>query len=178
MMMCRLNSRIAVALFAAAWGGLSTGCSLFEEQLSPQLMAQITPNGVEDGKLETPPANFTVECRPEGGKPIAKEQPLVGTLNVQEALEHTRANQKYRKFTLRLHRPLPDGRLHQMVLEYDRKEKRVAPEFDYSILPGDQLIVIEDTSTVFDEMLDAMAAPFGGSLKKKDSAKDRFRMEG
>ena len=176
----RMDSQILLAAALAALCSTSTGCSFFRPKVSPELTATVTPNGVEDGKVEAPPANFTVEVRPAKGEPIAKEQPLAGPLTVQEALEHTKANKKYRKFKLELHRPLPDGRVHSMVLQYDRKAKHVDPEFDYAILPGDRVIVLEDTTTMLDEFLDAVSAPLGGTKRFTGRSKSGayYRAEG
>ena len=179
-MQLRMDSRItAAALLALAACG-STGCAMFQPKASPELTAQVTPNGVEDGKVEAPPGNFTVEVRPHKGKPIAKEQPLAGHLTVQEALEHTKANKKFKRFNLQLHRPLPDGRVHSMILEYDRNAKLVDPEFDYAIQPGDRVIVIEDTKTMLDDFMEQMAVPFGGSERftGKDKRGVHYRTEG
>jgi hypothetical protein len=151
---------------------LSTGCSIFQPKVSPELTAKVTPNGVEDGKVDPPPGNFTVEVRPNKGEPIAKEQPLAEPLTVQTALENTKANKKFRKFTLELHRPLPDGRVHSMVLQYDRTAKHVDPEFDYAVLPGDRILVIEDTSTMLDEFMDNVTMPFGGPTRLSGKSKD------
>ncbi len=160
----RITSLLTVTLLVAAF----TGCSMFQPRPEPQLHAEVTPHGVEDGKLQPPPGNFTVQIQPEGGQPVAKEQPLVGHLTMQQALENTRADKKFKKFKLSLHRPLPDGRWHKMVVRYDRDQKHVDPEFDYTVQSGDRLIVVEDTTTILDEALDAITLPFGGPSLKKD----------
>jgi hypothetical protein len=162
-----MDSQLPLLAALALAASLSTGCSMFQPRLSPELNAQVTPHGVEDGKIAPPPGNFTVEVQPAKGKPVAKEQPLAGPLTVQEALEHTKANKRFAKFNLELHRPLPDGRMHRMVLKYDRQKKLVDPEFDYSVLAGDRLIVVQDTTTMFDEALEKISLPFGGPSRKK-----------
>ena len=176
----RMDSRISLVGVLALAACFSTGCAMFQPKASPELTASVTPNGVEDGKVEAPPGNFTVEVRPVKGKPIAKEQPLAGHLTVQEALEHTKANKKFKRFNLQLHRPLPDGRVHSMILEYDRVAKLVDPEFDYAIQPGDRVIVIEDPKTMLDDFMEQMAMPFGGSSRftGKDKQGKHYRMEG
>jgi hypothetical protein len=178
-MLARMDWRLTTFAVMALCGA-GSGCSLFQPKVAPELTAQVTPNGIEDGKLEPPPGNFTVEVQPAKGKPTAKEQPLAGHLTVQEALEHTKANKKFRKFKLELYRPLPDGRTHSMVLQYDRKNKCVDPEYDYAIQAGDRLVVVEDTSTVLDEMLDAMSVPFGGPSRftGKEKRGVHYRTEG
>ena len=156
-MQLRMDSRITTAMMLALAACGSTGCAMFQPKATTELTAEVKPNGVEDGKIEAPPANFTVEVRPFKGKPIAKEQPLAGPLTIQEALEATKANKKFKRFNLELHRPLPDGRVHSMILEFDRTVKHVDPEYDYSIQPGDRVIVVEDTRTMFDDFRSRIA---------------------
>ncbi|MCI0357893.1 MAG: hypothetical protein L0211_05315 [Planctomycetaceae bacterium] len=177
--MLRMDSLIALPGLLALAACFSTGCALFQPKPTTELTAQVKPNGVEDGKVEAPPGNFTVEVRPAKGKPIAKEQPLAGPLSVQEALEHTKANKKFKRFNLQLHRPLPDGRVHSMILQYDRAAKMVDPEYDYSIQSGDRVIVIEDTTTMLDDFMKQMSMPFGGPNRftGKDK-KTKYRFEG
>jgi hypothetical protein len=176
-----MDSPLTSAALLAIAVCCSTGCAMFQPKPTTELTAQVQPNGVEDGKVEAAPGHFTVEVRPAKGQPITKEQPLAGPLTVQEALEHTKANKKFKRFNLQLHRPLPDGRVHTMVLEYDRAAKHVDPEYDYSIQPADKIIVIEDTRTMFDDFLEQLAAPFGGASRlagKSDKRGARYRFEG
>jgi hypothetical protein len=179
MMQLRMDLRGISAAVLALAACLSTGCAMFSPKAKTDLAAEVQPNGVEDGKVEAPPGQFTVEVRPVKGQPIAKQQPLAGPLTVQEALEHTKANKKFKRFKLELHRPLPDGRIHAMVLEYDRTVKHVDPEYDYSIQPGDKVIVVEDTKTMFDDFMERLAEPFGGTARfagkdKERGARSRF----
>src|SRR5262245_44104652 len=126
------NLRFTLAGVLALAASFSTGCAMFQPKATTELTAQVKPNGGEDDKDKAPPGNFMVEVRPSKGKPIAKQQPLVGPLTVQEALEHTKANKKFKRFNLQLHRPLPDGRIHSMVLQYDRGAKMADPKYDYT----------------------------------------------
>ncbi|MCU0878634.1 MAG: hypothetical protein MUF06_12685 [Pirellulaceae bacterium] len=160
--------------------GSQFGCSMFREELSPHLTAEVNPTGVEDGKLAAPPANFMVEVQTAKGKSEAKEQPLAGHLTIQQALVETKANKRFDRFTLELVRPLPDGRRHRMTVDYDRTNKCVDPAFDYAILPGDRIIVVEDTTTMIDDMLDRAMKPFGGRqrLTGRSSTGARYRTEG
>lgn len=180
-MQLRTDARKFSAAVLALAACCSAGCAMFSPKPATELAAEVKPNGVEDGKVEPAPGQFTVEVRPFKGQPIAKQQPLAGPLTVQEALEHTKANKKFKRFNLELHRPLPDGRIHAMILEYDRTVKHVDPEYDYSIQPGDKVIVVEDTTTMFDDFLKQMTEPFGGATRftGKDSERGaRYRFEG
>lgn len=160
--------------------GSQPGCGMFREQLSPHLTAEVNPTGVEDGKLAAPPANFMVEVRTAKGQSEAKEQPLSGHLTIQQALVETRANKRFDRFTLELARPLPDGRRHRMTVDYDRTNKCVDPAFDYAILPGDRIIVVEDTTTLIDDMLDRAMKPFGGRQRMtgRSGTGAHYRTEG
>jgi hypothetical protein len=42
-----------------------------------------------------------------------------------------------------------------MAVEYDRGTRRVKAEFDYAILPGDRILVTEDTTGPLGEMLES-----------------------
>jgi hypothetical protein len=176
----RMDSRITLILGLALAACVSTGCAMLQPKPTTELTAEVKSNGTDGSKVETPPGTFTVEVRPAKGKPIAKEQPLAGPLTVQEALEHTRANKKYKRFNLQLHRPLPDGRIHSMVLEYDRAAKMVDPEYDYTIQAGDRVIVIEDPTTILDDVMKQISIPFGGPSRftGKDKQKTKYRFEG
>ena len=68
---------------------------------------------------------------------------------------------KFRRMDLELYRPLPNGGWHKMRLEYDRGNKQVPPEFDYSLLPGDRVIVTEDPRTIVDDILERAMQPLG-----------------
>jgi hypothetical protein len=66
-----------------------------------------------------------------------------------------------------------------MVLKYDRQKKLVDPEFDYTILSGDRLIVVQDTTTILDEALDKITLPFGGpSMKQRSQPGVHYHSEG
>jgi hypothetical protein len=162
--MTRANHVLPFGLIATLAGALTTGCAALTPQESPRLTAEVVPGAA--GQAATQQAGFansyTVEIRNSKGQSQSKHQELSGPLHVQEALEGTKANKKFRRFFVRLNRPLPDGRMHNMDLAYDRGAKRLEPEFDYAILPGDRIIVIEDNTTVIDDVMDMLNGPLGG----------------
>ena len=113
-------------------------------------------------------------------KPQAIERPLTGALHVQEALEQTGALKKFRRCEIAIVRRLPNGMGHKIPVDYDRNVKRVTPEFDYALLPGDRLIVTEDTTTAFDDLFEnSWLGPLGGkSGKGRTTTGGHFRLEG
>jgi hypothetical protein len=154
------------------------GCAGFGEKPEPRLNAEITPP--LEGAAQMPavqPDKYSVEIRSASGKAEALAQTLTGHICVQEALEQSGAMKKFKRFELELYRPLPGGRWHRMALEFDRNSHRVPAENDYALSAGDRLIVIEDTSDIFDDIAQKVLAPLGlesNSPKQKIAQKYRI----
>ena len=125
----------------------------------------VPPTGPEAAALEAA-GKFSVEIRPDGGRPQVTERPLTGQMHVQEGLEQTGAHRKFRRNHLELVRKLPNGGAHRIPLEWDTSNRRVAVEFDYALLPGDRIVVSEDTTTILDDMLGKALGPLGASATK------------
>lgn len=160
-----ITNRGTILLMTLASASLcSTGCSLFQPQVSPQLTAEVTTG---DAAPINEPGSMIVEIRPDGAEPKRTEVELTEPLHVQDAMEKTGAAKKFRRCFVDLLRPLPDGRLHRMSLEFDRDNKRVPPEFDYAVLPGDRLVITENTENVVDDVMNAAMRPFGGQQRFK-----------
>jgi len=172
-----LSTKPRVTLLAAAaiLSGL-TGCSMFREKPIPKLGAEVTPGAATPASSA---AKFTIEIQPSKGKPQAVEKQLTDQVHVQTALEQSGALKKWKRVVVKIYRPLPKGGWHKMDLEFDRESHRVPPEFDYAILPGDRIIVIEDTSTVFDDVAERALKPLGiNPPKKKDPIAEKYEIRG
>jgi hypothetical protein len=167
--------RLTVLALSAIFSGL-VGCSMFKEQATPKLSAEVTPGPTPDGP---PAAKYTVEIRPEKGKPRAVEKSLTEPIHVQAAMEQTGALKKFNRSMISIYRQLPSGGLHKMDLEYDRENHGVPPEFDYAILPGDRIVVTEDPRNVMDDVMERALKPLGISPPKKvDPIKARYQVQG
>ena len=167
--------RLTLLGLAAILSGL-TGCSMFKEQASPKLTAEVTPGPAHDG---APTAKYIVEIRPNDGKPQTVEKPLTETVHVQKALEQTGAAKKFDRAIVDVYRPLPTGGWHKMTLEYDHDAHAIPPEYDYAVLPGDRIVVTEDTTTIFDDMMVRALKPLGISPpKKKDTLREKYQIQG
>ncbi len=138
---------------------LFVGCSTLEQQYDMFLA------GSGETALETPPAlppdlpTATVVMVASGEQPVSAPLPLHEIVYIQQALEMTGLDSRFRRMKLELFRPLEAGN-HRLDIRYDRDEHRVASEYDYALRPGDRLVVTEDTSTVLDDMLGSLAGPF------------------
>ena len=167
--------RFTVLAIAAILSGF-VGCSMFKEQATPKLNAEVTPGPAPSAP---PAAKYVVEIRPESGKPRAVEKPLAEQTYVQTALDQTGALKKFSRATVEVYRPLPSGGWHKMNLEYDRENHKIPPEYDYAVLPGDRIIVTEDTTTIWDDMMERTMKPLGiNPPKKVDPIKERYQIQG
>jgi hypothetical protein len=167
--------RFTVLGLAAIASGLA-GCSVFKEQASPKLTAEVTPGPAPDAP---PVARYVVEIRPAKGKPQSVEKQLTETVHVQTALEQTGAAKKFERASVDVFRPLPSGGWHKMTVEFDHDARAVPPEYDYAVLPGDRIVVTEDTRTIFDDMMERTLKPLGiNPPRKKDPIKERYQIQG
>ena len=53
----------------------------------------------------------------------------------------------------------------------DQGSDRVAPEFDYAILPGDRIVVTEDPSSFIDDLMQPVLRPLGMANRNDRKAK-------
>src|SRR5262245_38315954 len=152
------------------------GCSMFKEQASPKLSAEVKPGPAPDAP---PAAKYVVEIRPEKGKPQSVEKTLADQTYIQTALDQTGAGKKFDRANIEVFRPLPNGGWHKMNLELDKDTHRVPPEYDYAVLPGDRIVVIEDPTTIIDDITERALKPLGISPpKKKDPIKNKYEIRG
>jgi len=168
--------RLTVLAWLAIASGL-VGCSVFKDQTQPKLAAEVQPGGAHP---PAPVGKYSVEIRSEKGKPQSVEKEMTEPLHVQTALEQTGAAKKFPRAFIELYRPLPNGGWHKMELEFDRENHRVPPEFDYAVLPGDRIVVIEDATSLIDDFMVRAMRPFGidPSKKKKSQASDKYEIRG
>jgi hypothetical protein len=161
------------ALLALATG--LVGCASMQEKTS-KLTAELAPG---TGPAGAPPAKYYVEMHPEKGKPQRVTRDLAGPTHVQTALEETGAAKKWARMHVQLLRPLPSGGWHKMELEFDRATRRVPPEFDYALMPGDRIIVEQDTSNILDDIMKATLEPLGfHTPTRKPKVSDKYQIRG
>lgn len=167
--------RLTVLGIAAILSGL-VGCSMFKEQATPKLGAEVTPGPQANAP---PAAKYVIEIRPEKGKAKSVEKQLTDPIHVQTALEQSGALKKWKRSEIVIYRPLPSGGWHKMNLEHDKENNRVPPEYDYAVLPGDRIIVTEDPRNMMDDMMERTLKPLGiNPPKKADPIKERYQIQG
>ena len=146
----------------------ASGCAALSPKATPKLAAELAPGSPGAEKSQ----GYIVEFRDaEGRKVQAVEKPISGDIHVQEALKETRAFSKWNRVHLDLIRQLPSGGEHRMKMEYTISNRRVDPENDYQLHPGDRIIVTEDTTTPLDELMKKLSpggkSPLGGPKSSK-----------
>jgi hypothetical protein len=153
------------------------GCAGFGNRPEPTLNAEITQAAAATGAPAPQADKYTVEIRPASGKAEALPQSLTDHICVQEALEKSGAAKRFKRFEVELYRPLSGDRWHRMVLDFDRSNRRIPAENDYALQPGDRLIVIEDTSDIFDDVAQQVLRPLGlGPETPKQKIAQRYRV--
>jgi hypothetical protein len=167
--------RLTMLSLAAIFAGL-VGCSAFKEKVVPTLNAEVTPGS----SMAAPAAaKYFVEVRPDKAQPLAVEKELTDQIHVQTALDQSGALRKFHRAHIKLYRPLAAGGWHKMNLEFDRENHRIPSEYDYALLPGDRVIVIEDTTTVLDDLLGRALQPLGITPpKKRNPAAEKYEIRG
>ena len=69
--------------------------------------------------------------------------------------------------TIELQRPVANSHKPlKMPVTVEGFGKRVNPAYNYAIRPGDRLVLSEDPTNTFDDMLDGALSPFGISSSR------------
>ena len=164
-----------VATAAVSLVVLSSGCT----SLGTKGMAGFF--GDQEQPAPDPSSTYQVLFVPAEGNPEQLTRTLSGQMHVQEALDQVGAAKKFRRIQVELVRPLPSGQFHRITCEYDLGTKRVTPEFDYALLPGDRLVVKEDPTNMFDDMLSSALGPLGGKfsnrMRGRDAMDSRYQIQ-
>ena len=126
---------------------------------------------------------FVVELRSANGKQKVAKQPLQENMTLQQAMEKMNGFRRFSRFFIELHRPLPDGGMHRMNVDYATATKKIEPEFDYALRPGDHIVITENPESILDDAMNAVLEPIGLDRMRgpKSSGRElpaRYRFEG
>ena len=124
------------------WAG--TGCSIVPFNGSLPVVA----TDAESEEATVAPATCAVEMRSRLRRGKTVEFPLSDDTRVQDVLDASRATSKFRHLDVAILRPTPHASEPVLKLEcrFDGKTRRIGWESDYAVLPGDRVLVREDTS--------------------------------
>jgi hypothetical protein len=87
------------------------------------------------------------------GKTTRRTLPLDKQQHIQDLLVQSGAIKQFSRMDIALLRTTPSGGKQRMNVEFDRSKRAVEMQYDYFIMPGDVLLVTEDSSTIVDDMI-------------------------
>ncbi len=131
------------------------------EQTAQQTAEQTAQQTAEQTAQQTPkqPAgSITMEVRPSNRRSEVRQIALTESMHIQEALEQAELTRRFKRMDLHVMRVAGDQR-HKLDSKYSHKNGIVNPLYDYSLRPGDHLVVIEDPRNMFDDMLESVGGP-------------------
>ena len=138
-----MNKTIYLAVSFLLFGILTTGCS--------------TLTSLNGAKLPTAPVDsgqgqYQLSMKTEFGNPKVQRGVVDDSTTVQKVLEDSGAVSKFRSMEIEVLRKVPEnGRTLRMQVSYDVKHKRVQPEQNYAIRPGDHVVVRPASSSPLGE---------------------------
>ncbi len=155
---------LAVAMLVSS----SVGCTSLK--LAPFSANSVTAtNSPVEQATATAPTQQTeptqsciVEVRSYQGQLKEGQVAITEGMSVQDVLVaikvdrvFTRMNIELQRSTKKSHQPL------KMPVTYDRRKKEVNPAYNYAIRHGDRLLITEDTSNAFDDMMESALSRIG-----------------
>jgi hypothetical protein len=140
--------------------------------------AEVVKGNEINPESAAPAGKYIVEFRDAEGSSKSAEFNIDGPLTAHAALQNAKALKHFNRIKIELVRPLPSGGWHRMPMEYDRGARRIPAECDYAIFGGDRLIVSEDTSNIFSDMVDSADDFFMSKPKSGKTKNGTFRVAG
>lgn len=183
--MSALNRRrFAYLLAGVPMAAIFSGCNLMSNDFGPERLltsegsaragaahaASVAgapgPGGVQQASAQSTPQCY-VEFRDGGKQGRRMVVPLDKPMHVQDILAQSGAIRQFGRMNLHMIRTTPTGNRLRMEITYDRKARRVEPQHDYLIYPGDLLVVVEDHSTMFDDIMNSTTGPMGKQVGRR-----------
>jgi len=87
--------------------------------------------------------------------------PLASAPTLQAAVEQSKADRRFKRFHIAISRlpQNPGGQPQTLVSKYDHVGKKIPFDSDYALRPGDRVVIVEDKSSVIDDMLGSFLNP-------------------
>ena len=137
-----------------------TGCTSVQSQ-PWSLFGNSVKDTAQDPASINPAESFSIQMYPVNGTPLEAKRALKPNMHIQEALTEVGGFKKFSRFNIELHRQMADGGLHRMMIDYAPSTRRIEPEFDYVLHPGDRIVVTERAETMLDDAMNAVLQPLG-----------------
>jgi hypothetical protein len=167
-MFCRSRFSTPLPCLVVVLAALSfTGCATVRQQSTLDLPDAANPPGTEAAPAQTlQTSECSVLIQPARGKPRVIQVPITEGDTVQTALAHSKATQRFRRMNIHVLRTPrgqtgSPGEVQKMQVEFDRKRRKVEMEYDYALHPSDRIVVEQDTTTMFDDMVEKLTGRMG-----------------
>ncbi|MDA7951182.1 MAG: hypothetical protein MPJ24_06805 [Pirellulaceae bacterium] len=111
-----------------------------------------------EGKGEALAANvpqYLVEMKNSNGDTSRYQGAINETTTLQKALADSGAVKKFSRMKVHILRKGATGKTERLNAEFDHFKQKVKIASDYHLHSGDRIVVVEDTRTVFDDVLEA-----------------------
>ena len=103
-----------------------------------------------------------VEVRSYRGQVKEGQVAITEGMSVQDVLVAIKVDRVFTRMAIELQRSTKKSREPiKMPITYDRRKKEVNPAYNYAIRHGDRLLVTEDTSNAFDDMMESALGRIG-----------------
>ena len=156
----RPRSLPSVAVFGLFSLLLTSGCSnLLTHGTLPSLSAK-----TDEGSV-SPTESCVVELHGEFGKPRKMILPVTAETRAQDILAASGA--RYRKMKVMILRPSPQNpaEVVKLACDFDPGDRKITLHTDYAVLPGDRVVVQQDTSTIVDDVVEGLIGPVLGGKR-------------
>ncbi len=140
------------------------GCSALQLDRSNNDLNFEDVAGGASSQANSPVGTVKIEIRAAGRSPEVRELSIRDGMFIDDALTDSGLKRRFRRMELSLLRYNEHG-LAKMDSRYEHKMGKVHPRFDYGLRPGDHLLVTEDTSTMFHDMLNGLS-PIPGAMAR------------
>ena len=146
----------------------SIGCStLTTSSLSSNLEQSVAESHVQQASVPEATETCVVEVQSYAGKSRRFEIPITDGMTVQDIVKAVQVRKLFSRITIELQRPVANSRKPlKLPVTVEGFGKRVNPAYNYAIRPGDRLVLSEDPTNTFDDMLDGALSPFGISSSR------------
>ena len=155
---CSTQLAIAIALFATAIS--LSGCAINGASMNP--LGKFLPSkNKPEMTADTPTYKVIFQGKP-GGQPKVFTGHLTEPITVQQALEESGATKKYRNMLIDLARRTPQSsEILRLPITYQPGERHVLEQQNYSILPGDEILIRRGSKGPIDAMLRSIGGANG-----------------
>jgi len=130
---------------------LLTGCATL--RVPPGTSDSLTDASVPPAAAPAP--TYTIEIHPERGEVGTKTVPLGEQSYVQNAVDESGALRRFRRIKIQVVRKgnVAGHKMAKMEVDFDNGRRQVPMQSDYALHPGDRVMIIEDSSSIVDDVM-------------------------